>query len=456
MSHIVVFAGPTLSKEDIHAIVPDVEVRPPISAGDLLRLPFAPGDLVAIIDGFYFQSGAVRHKEILSLLQRGVHVWGAASMGALRAAELATFGMRGVGRIFQSYLQGDIEGDDEVAILHSSEEMGNIHLAEALVNIRYACTCAQEEGLLSVDERKLILACAATLPFFERSYPAILMHAQERGLPEQSSRRFEQFVREQSPDLKRLDALELIEALRTPPQGPFSAPFKLNETTFVRDWDIFSKGTVIDEQLIVPDVDLLTIYQLFGTDYPELHRAVLLKALAELARRDVKNDSSEKSDDEGIVARYIADQLNVGVYDELPAELCRWLSPAEQHLSHTHRLIILGLRVWQEPRSQSWYKSIIDSLKKSDLFYPLLKLAAQARLFNETLQEKHQSLELQHLSPLHIYEWVLKRWCVEAKDMQFTLLDRGFQGTTDLLERGRPFYLFDKYVGVPELTESVR
>ena len=454
MSRIVVFSGPTLSEEHIHAIVPNAEVHPPVSAGDLLRHSFAPGDLVAIIDGFYFQSGAVRHKEILSLLQRGIHVWGAASMGALRAAELATFGMRGIGHIFQSYFQGEIEGDDEVAILHSSEEMGNIHLTEALVNIRYACTRSQEEGILSKNECELIVACATTLPFFERSYPAVLMNAQERGLSEMSSEHFQQFVREQSPDLKRLDALELIEALRTPPEEPFCATFKLNETTFVRDWNVFSKGTVIDEQIVVPDVDLLTIYQLFGTDYPELHRVVLLKALEELARRNIQNLASENSNEE-LVARYIADRINVGAYDELPEELSKWLRPSEQQLSHTSRLVILGLRLWQEPRSQSWHKSIIDYIKTSDLFYPLLKLTAEARLFNETLQEQHHSLELQHLSPFHIYEWFLKRWSVEANDMQFALLDRGFQGPTDLLERSRPFFLFDKYIGVPKLTRAI-
>ncbi|HET8845224.1 MAG TPA: TfuA-like protein, partial [Ktedonobacteraceae bacterium] len=84
MSRILIFTGPTLDEETIDELLPDAEIYPPVAAGDLLRLSFQAGDVIAIIDGFYFQSASVRHKEILDLLQRGVHVWGAGSMGALR------------------------------------------------------------------------------------------------------------------------------------------------------------------------------------------------------------------------------------------------------------------------------------------------------------------------------------------------------------------------------------
>src|SRR6185437_2270819 len=158
MSRIVVFAGPTISQEQICTLVHAAEVHPPVASGDLLRLSLAPGDLAAIIDGFYFQSGAVRHKEILALLKQGVHVWGAASMGAMRAAELAPLGMRGFGSIFNAYAQGEIEGDD----------MGSAGLTEALVNIRYACAHAVSEGIISPEDSNCIVGAALALPFFER------------------------------------------------------------------------------------------------------------------------------------------------------------------------------------------------------------------------------------------------------------------------------------------------
>lgn len=69
------------------------------AAGDLLRLAPRPG----IVDGSFHQTRAVRHKEILALIDAGVTVLGAASMGALRAAELDTYGMIGVGRVYDDF-----------------------------------------------------------------------------------------------------------------------------------------------------------------------------------------------------------------------------------------------------------------------------------------------------------------------------------------------------------------
>jgi hypothetical protein len=43
-------------------------------------------------------------------------------MGALRAAELHTFGMVGVGRVFEGYRDGVYEDDDEVAVVHGSRK----------------------------------------------------------------------------------------------------------------------------------------------------------------------------------------------------------------------------------------------------------------------------------------------------------------------------------------------
>ena len=56
-------------------------------------------------------------------MQAGIHVYGAASIGALRAAELDAFGMRGIGRIYEDFREGVLEDDDEVAVLHGPEEL---------------------------------------------------------------------------------------------------------------------------------------------------------------------------------------------------------------------------------------------------------------------------------------------------------------------------------------------
>lgn len=454
MSRIVVFAGPTISQEQIHALVPTAEIRSPIAAEDLIRADLAPGDLVAIIDGFYFQSAAVRHKEILALLKNGVHVWGAASIGALRAAELASFGMRGFGRIFQAYLQGEIEGDDEVALLHTPKDMGYTNLTEALVNIRYACERAVAADVISPDVHNLILAIAATLPFHERTYPRILDMAMQQGLSQDIAQKLQDFVREQRPDLKQKDALELVQALRTPPQEPAKSSFTLHETAFLRNWRITGRGTAIGDDMYVSDFDVLTAYQLFSKDYPRVRYSILLEKLGEMAHCSLGESSATGLSEDALtdlVARYVAKQCGIKVHEELPERIRRWLRPQEEALSRSQQLALLGVRLWQEPRSLSWQNIVMDRLKESDMFYPLLKIVVQSRIFNETLQEQDHEFQLKRLSSAQIGEWFIHRWEGERDDWQTATLDRGFNDTTDFLERTRPFYLFDKYVGVSNI-----
>lgn len=478
MSRIVVFAGPTISQEQIHALVPTAEIRPPIAAEDLIRANLSPGDLVAIIDGFYFQSAAVRHKEILALLKSGVHVWGAASIGALRAAELASFGMRGFGRIFQAYLQGEIEGDDEVALLHAPKDMGYTNLTEALVNTRYACDCAVAASVISPNTRNLIIATAAALPFYERTYPRILDMAMKQGLSQDSAQKLQDYVREQQPDLKQKDALELIQALRTPPQEPAKTSFTLHETVFLRNWSISGRGTAIADDMYVPDFDVLTAFQLFSKDYPRVRSSILRKKLGEMAYRSPGgvlsldhtggtetepevmlanttggSNAANLSEDAltDLVAHYVAKQCEIEVHEALPERMRRWLRPQEETLSRSRQLSLLGVRLWQEPRSLSWQTVMIDSLKENHVFHPLLRIVVQSRIFNKTLQEQDHEFQLKRLSSAQLCEWFMQRWQIESADWRFTILDRGFNDTTDFLERARPFYLFDKYVGVSNI-----
>jgi hypothetical protein len=65
----------------------------------LYRAALAHPAAIGVIDGYFEVVPTVWHKEILWAMAQGIHVFGAASIGALRAAELDSFGMRGVGRL---------------------------------------------------------------------------------------------------------------------------------------------------------------------------------------------------------------------------------------------------------------------------------------------------------------------------------------------------------------------
>lgn len=63
--------------------------------GDITRAASERPAVIGVIDGVFEVVPTVWHKEILWVMARGVPVYGAASIGAQRAAELAPFGMRG-------------------------------------------------------------------------------------------------------------------------------------------------------------------------------------------------------------------------------------------------------------------------------------------------------------------------------------------------------------------------
>ena len=456
MSRTFVFTGPTLDTDTVREIVPEAEMRPPVAAGDLLRLAPERGDVVALIDGFYFQAAAVRHKEILALLHNGVHVWGAASMGALRAAELFPFGMRGFGQIFAAYRDGVIDGDDEVAILHASEELDHMKLTEALVNIRYACQEAVSGGLLSREDAQLITKTAQRLPFFERSYQRIWQEVRQEGLPQPLIEQLQSFVAQKHLDLKRKDAIEMVQALQSPPREPFKPSFHLHETNQLHAWQFNERGIIINNQL-VPDKDVLTAYQLFSEDYQQTHHQVLRAQLARFAATlldsaqeppMIDDANGKERDSIESIARFFFSQYHFPRTGELPVSARRWLRPQELQLTRIEQLALLAMRCWQSTRGLDRQEEMIRFIKTRDFFLPLAKIAYQAQRFSRALQEKHYEVHLERLRPDKVQLWAIERWQVSAADFEMTLLDRGFRSSTDFWLAARPYYLLDKYVGV--------
>ena len=165
---IVVFAGPSLPRAAREGF-DGVEWRAPVEAGDLLRLDVGPEDLVCLIDGYFDHRPAVRHKEILLLLSEGVRVIGAASIGALRAAEMDGFGMVGVGAIYRAYRRGTITGDDEVALIHAAEERDWKPLSVPLVDVRATLAAAVRRRIMGKAEARALLRRAAAIHYVDRS-----------------------------------------------------------------------------------------------------------------------------------------------------------------------------------------------------------------------------------------------------------------------------------------------
>jgi len=163
----IVFVGPSLPLELAKRTLPDADYRPPIRRGDLDDV--LPGAIVGMIDGLFAQTLAISPGEIRQAIDRGITIYGSASIGALRAAEIPK--IIGVGRIFEMYRTGTIERDDEVAVSICADTYEP--LTEPLVNVRYAVERLVRSGTISrVDGDALIDACAQ-LHYTERTYENI-------------------------------------------------------------------------------------------------------------------------------------------------------------------------------------------------------------------------------------------------------------------------------------------
>ena len=127
----VVFVGPTLRREDF-AQGCGFSRLAPAAQGDIYRAALRRPRAIGIVDGYFSQAPAIWHKEILWTMAQGIYVFGSASMGALRAAELHAFGMRGVGRIFADFRDGVFEDDDEVAVEHGPAELSFVAVSEPM------------------------------------------------------------------------------------------------------------------------------------------------------------------------------------------------------------------------------------------------------------------------------------------------------------------------------------
>lgn len=207
---IVVFLGPSCDRETAEAIL-RARILPPAARGDLTAAVRAGARIITLIDGVFFQESAVGHREILAALTSGVRVIGASSMGALRAAELDTLGMEGVGLIYRLYRDGVLVSDDEVALVYDPETF--LPLSEPLVNIRCTLKRAVERGVISRDQGASLLSIARSLYFPDRTYPHLCEGA--RGsIPQATLDAFLSFTRQCAVDQKREDALAALRRTR--------------------------------------------------------------------------------------------------------------------------------------------------------------------------------------------------------------------------------------------------
>ena len=242
---IYVFAGPTISHKEIKQHI-DCVCLPPVCHGDILQLLEAKPIAIGIIDGYFEGAPSVWHKEILYALDQGVHVFGSSSMGALRAAELYPFGMKGVGQIFQWYKEGLIDADDEVAVLHGPEEVGYLAVSEPLVNIRASLAVAELEGKISSEQKAMLIEKARATYYKNRSWTVFMSLCADIIGDAWQTDDLKIWFERNRVDLKKQDAVELLDVLV---QQKNTNPQKFKSNFFFENTNVWNTAVERQKQL---------------------------------------------------------------------------------------------------------------------------------------------------------------------------------------------------------------
>lgn len=377
----IVFAGPTVPAEAVRSRC-GARCRPPAAQGDVYRAALERPAVIGIVDGYFEGVPSVWHKEILWAMQRGVHVLGAASMGALRAAELHPFGMRGVGRIFEAFRAGELEDDDEVAVLHGPAETGYVAISEAMVNVRATLARAVAGGVLERDARAQLEEIAKRTFYQERTWERLLADAEAAGMDGGAIAALRAWLPAGRRDQKRDDALAMLDAVRALLAGD-PAPLAVD---FAFEWT-----ELWDEAIAVEDAAhggsgpsaalVLDELRLDPAAWRAARHAALLRLLArrEAGRRraDVGGDALRAA-----LTRFRAE---AGLYSR--AALERWLADNGLDPASFERLLEdeVHRSALERSSGEALKRGIYDHLRFSGAY---ARLAERARRKQRLLAER--------------------------------------------------------------------
>ncbi|MEV5746555.1 TfuA-like protein [Actinoallomurus sp. NPDC052308] len=449
-----VFCGPTIGAEQVGRILPEARTHPPVRHGDLLALGCAAGDVVVIIDGVFHSTPPVRHKEILLLLAEGVSVVGASSMGALRAAELYPFGMRGVGRIFEMYRDGRIEADDEVAVAHTPDDLRP--LSVPLVDVRIRVGDAVNAAAIGRTEADRLLAVAREL-----HYPARTPRALADAVADDASLRdaVDRMTHWQNdrPEAVNAKYADAVEALRLVADGRLTPPDP-------SEWAGTSWRTTQIEQWItrfhvrrpgagrIPVVAELQHQQLYDPGFPARWRHAALTWIT----------GGSLGDDPALIERRAIETartggLDRGSLDEEQAQY--WLSPQEIHgLSEDEQLLRILVR--SARFDAAGHARLTTLAKTAFLIRPDLDSAAAvaaAWSVNDAVAATAPHRAVHHLRQDLLRAHIADRWEVVATDghaLDAAARDRGFLDAAAAVEVARAFFLHASGVVPPNRDPS--
>lgn len=443
---IHVFAGPTLGLDEISRQLESAHVHGPVRHGDLLRLNLGEGDIALLIDGLYHHHPPIRHKEILEVMANGATVAGAASMGALRAAELWQYGMIGIGRVFRMYADGLIDSDDEVAVVHTPGPECRL-LSIALVDIRHCLSNCTDEGVLNESDADELLLVARELPYPRRSWRMI-----ERVAAQRHSRLASAFEKmssflAQHPEignLKLSDAMLAIDHVRNgslskrrpaPAEWRHSAEWR---TVHLRRWIGEFTGVEVSG-VHVGHAAVLRYQQIYDPEFPERWERFTLERIADSDGLTTRTHCELR--DRALAA---ARSKNVTFRNLTAEQRNEWLTPTENNnYSESEamtRILVRATRISLDFSRPDLYEKIL--LRSPD---DTRSHIAEAVAINDRLSTDNFAAHIDNLRADKLRSHLAQTWGMapDVDDRQLTAAarDRGMATLDEAIEAVRPFFL---------------
>lgn len=436
MAKTSVYVGPTISRASVLERLPGAVLHPPVAGGDLMKHGHHAGDCVLIIDGYYRDRPSVRHKEILSLLRQQVSIIGAASMGALRAAELDCFGMIGVGDVYDMYRTGEIDGDDEVALLHDDSSTQYRATTIALVSLRHLCRIASATIGLSQHDARQIVVTAKSLPFVYRSWPTIVEALDERLAVVAEQLRAIAVARH--TDVKWQDALQALDMARS---ASLSQPSQYAPLTRLSNsWNLYwstAEHTYQSDSIspAVSDLDVLNAGRLFSPHYPALHYQHICELLN--AASTTGRDKTKAS-----LPEYARAELGIEDGGPPPIALCRrFLYDSEcRQLEADDLVTLIAARSWLTGRSLDWRPKMVEKCRATPHWAAWRRIVRLADSANERLCQVRGGKPPRLWPERRLRDLFYDLWgCTDGAHADIELWRRGFPDVSNLVSVARRF-----------------
>ncbi|MGD0736560.1 MAG: TfuA-like protein [Terracidiphilus sp.] len=401
---VTVFLGPSMSLSEARKILPEAVFRPPAQQGDLLAAVNQDGaSVVGLIDGTFHQNLSVWHNEVCYLLSSGIRVFGASSMGALRAAETDCFGMIGVGQIYRWYKEAYITGDDEVALTHGDQDTEYRSLSLPLVNIRASVGLAVSRNQMSDAAAAQLIEIARAIYYPYRHLENILQQCQDAHLAAEDLETARRVLTEEYVDQKKADAREMLIRIRRVLDGidTLSEPVPF---TFARS-SVFESLYNLDQRVSTEhgEVTLQEVAEYFAlnsTDFKDVRRASLDRTIVSFFAHLI---GIEVTPEEGKAERaeFMAER---GI--ESTQDLDRWL---RQNLFSAKDLEVYLYQEATCRRLRAWIRSsgsldrgaktLVDELRMRGVFPQWVNAAAEQAAIVGAYQTRPEYADIANEDP---------------------------------------------------------